>query len=95
MRFAGRYRTDVRNTRRGELNVVNGGGAQTSTAQRWGDYSTMQIDPADDCTFWYTTEYMNGNFTRDWPTRIAGFKFPNCVATVAPTGQAGGGTGGR
>jgi hypothetical protein len=79
IRVAGRYRTDVRNTLRGELNVVNGAGAQTSTAQRWGDYSTMQVDPADDCTFWYTQQYMTGNFTRDWATRIVGFKFPNCT----------------
>lgn len=80
IRIAGRYRTDVRNTLRGELTVVNGGGAQTSTAQRWGDYSTMQIDPADDCTFWFTTEYMNTTATRDWASRIVSFKFPNCVA---------------
>jgi hypothetical protein len=24
---------------------------------RWGDYSSMAVDPHDGCTFWYTTEY--------------------------------------
>lgn len=81
VRIAGRYRTDLRNTLRGELTVVDGAGALTSTTGRWGDYSAMQIDPTDDCTFWYTQMYMTGVFTRDWSTRIVAFKFPNCTAT--------------
>lgn len=79
VRIAGRYRTDIRNTLRGELNIVSGTGAQTSTVQRWGNYSVMQIDPVDDCTFWYTQQYMQGTFARDWSTRIAAFRFPNCT----------------
>jgi hypothetical protein len=82
IRIAGRYRTDVRNTLRGEANVVSGAGSQTTTAQRWGDYSTMRIDPADDCTFWYTTQYMTSTQTRDWSSRIVAFKFPNCTAPL-------------
>ena len=27
---------------------------------RWGDYSTMSIDPEDGCTFWFTSEYSTG-----------------------------------
>ena len=39
--------------------MLNGGGSQTRALltgpiTRWGDYSAMTIDPADDCTFWYT-----------------------------------------
>ena len=34
-----------------------GGGSQVDSSSRWGDYSTMSIDPVDDCTFWYTQEY--------------------------------------
>jgi hypothetical protein len=78
IRIAGRYRTDVRSTMRGELNVVTGTGAQTTAAQRWGDYSAMQVDPTDDCTFWYTQEYYAVTSLRDWATRIIAFKFPNC-----------------
>ena len=31
--------------------------ARSASSSRWGDYSTMSIDPVDDCTFWYTQEY--------------------------------------
>jgi hypothetical protein len=78
IRINGRLRGDMRNTLRGETNVVTGSGSQTSSAQRWGDYSTMQIDPSDDCTFWFTTEYMVNTSAADWATRIIGFKFNNC-----------------
>ncbi|MGH9364188.1 MAG: S-layer homology domain-containing protein, partial [Thermoanaerobaculia bacterium] len=47
---------------------------------RWGDYSTMVVDPTDQCTFWYTTMYG----AVDWKTRIGSFKFPSC--TSGPTG---------
>jgi len=42
----------------GENTIVVGTGSQTSTYSRWGDYSSMSVDPVDDCTFWYTTEYV-------------------------------------
>jgi MYXO-CTERM domain-containing protein len=59
---------------------------------RWGDYSAMAVDPADDCTFWYTDEYYNTNGTSAWDTQIASVKFPNCRAndfsiTSSPTTQ--------
>ena len=57
---------------------------------RWGDYSSMTVDPVDDCTFWYTQEYLQttGNF--NWNTRIANFKFANCgsLVTISPTSLA-------
>jgi hypothetical protein len=40
----------------------------------------MTVDPADDCTFWYTQEYIKANGTFNWSTRIANFKFSNCGA---------------
>ncbi len=78
IRVSGRRRTDPKNLLRTELLVQAGGGSQTGTLTRWGDYSTMQIDPVDDCTFWYTTQYIGVNGTFNWRTRIASFKFPNC-----------------
>ena len=45
----------------------------------------MGIDPADDCTFWYTQEYFSVTGLRDWRTRIGSFKFPNCTASGTPT----------
>ena len=45
-------------------------------AQRWGDYSSMAIDPVDDSTFWFTTEYLGtpNNSSFSWSTRIVAFK---------------------
>ena len=76
----GRRRTDAKNILRAEQVVFAGTGSQgvTRTLSRWGDYSTMQIDPADECTFWYTTQYIATTGTFNWNTRIASFKFPNC-----------------
>jgi uncharacterized repeat protein (TIGR01451 family) len=45
---------------------------------RWGDYSAMQVDPVDDCTFWYTAEYLQFAGAFNWNTRIANFKYPSC-----------------
>ena len=78
IRMAGRRKTDPKNLLRTETTVINGTGSQTTGLARWGDYSTMQIDPADDCTFWYTTQYIGANGTFNWRTRVASIKFPNC-----------------
>ena len=42
----------------GEATLFSGTGSQSSTGNRWGDYSAMSVDPEDDCTFWYTKEYL-------------------------------------
>ena len=62
----------------GESSIVTGGGAQTGNLHRWGDYSALTIDPSDDCTFFYTTEYLKASGSFNWSTRIASFKFPSC-----------------
>jgi len=75
-----------------ETVLIAGGGAQTNKCggkpcHRWGDYSAMTIDPVDDCTFWFTTEYYdtlaNGS-NGVWQTRIGSFKFPGCVQPSQP-----------
>src|SRR5262252_532580 len=40
-----------------EATIIDGTGVQTNTNSRWGDYTSMNIDPSDDCTFWYVNEY--------------------------------------
>ena len=66
----------------GEGTVINGTGVQTTTNSRWGDYTSMNIDPVDDCTFWYVNEYYTAagqaSSTAGWQTRIASFKLPGC-----------------
>lgn len=50
-------------------------GAQTGTSNRWGDYSSMSVDPADECTFWHANEYYSLSATAfDWNTRMVSFK---------------------
>src|SRR5208337_5015882 len=61
-----------------EASIVSGTGSQTDTSNRWGDYTSMAIDAADDCTFWYTDQYYTVTASFDWSTRLASIKFPNC-----------------
>jgi hypothetical protein len=78
IRYATRLAGDPLNTLSNETTVIAGTGSQTGTLHRWGDYSTMTIDPVDDCTFWYTTEYLTADGTYNWNTRINSFKVNGC-----------------
>ncbi|MEE8392676.1 MAG: carboxypeptidase-like regulatory domain-containing protein [Anaerolineae bacterium] len=61
-----------------EAEIIAGSGVQTYSIARWGDYSAMSVDPVDDCTFWYTQEYVETSGPRSWQTRVASFQFPSC-----------------
>jgi len=78
IRYTGRLAGDPGNTMQAETSIIEGGGSQTQGLDRWGDYSAMTIDPVDDCTFWFTSEYIKANGTFNWSTRIASFKFASC-----------------
>jgi hypothetical protein len=89
IRYAGRLAGDpLGQLSRGEAVLQNGTGVQTTTNSRWGDYTSMNVDPKDDCTFWYINEYYAksgaplpappGADTRPWQTRIGTFRFPDC-----------------
>ena len=66
----------------GEGTIINGTGVQTTTNSRWGDYTSLNVDPVDDCTFWYVNEYYTAagqaSSTAGWQTRIASFALPGC-----------------
>ena len=88
IRYTGRLAGDALNTLgQGESHIMDGAGSQTSSGNRWGDYSALTVDPVDDCTFWYTQEYYASTATVNWRTRIASFKYASCggppVAAVA------------
>ncbi len=76
----------------GELLLATGGRSQTSTGSRWGDYSALSVDPADECTFWFTQEYYDAtappmcSATACWTTRISSFTMPGCVNAAPATG---------
>ncbi len=62
-----------------EVTIINGTGEEVSPGNgvgKWGSYSSMTVDPIDDCTFWYVNEYFVLDNT--WRTRIANFKIPGC-----------------
>jgi len=65
-----------------EVNVVSGVSSQAG--ERWGDYASMNVDPVDDCTFWFTSEYMGAGGL--WQTRITRFRYdaPTCVNAGTP-----------
>ena len=71
----------------GEALMHAAGGIQLNTGGRWGDYSAMNVDPSDECTFWYTQEYYAVNSNVGWSTRVGSFKFPQCNAAPKATIQ--------
>jgi Big-like domain-containing protein/immune inhibitor InhA-like protein len=89
IRYTGRLATDPAGSMQGETEMFTGVGSQTTTLSRWGDYSALTIDPADDCTFWYTNEYLKASGTFNWSTRIASFKFASCGGTPTPDFSVG------
>ncbi len=70
-----------------EATIIAGAGAQTHGSRRYGNYSSMDVDPVDECTFWYTTEYYASTSSAGWRTRIASFRNPECTITVPPPGE--------
>src|SRR4030095_6960296 len=68
----------------GEATLFAGTGSQVGTSNRWGDYSDLTVDPVDDCTFWYTTEYYTTTSQFNWRTRIGSLKFPGCGGLPTP-----------
>ena len=72
-----------------EQTIINGSGSQNySNYGRWGDYSMMSVDPADDQTFWYTDEYIQTTGGWTWQTRVASFKFSNQPAVITTDATA-------
>ncbi len=89
IRYAGRRESDPAGTMRTEASLIEGSGVQTSSSNRWGDYASMDVDPADDCTFWFTSEYIQNSGNANWQTRVGTFNFPDCVSVVTSnTSQA-------
>ena len=66
----------------GEVVLEAGAGRQTHAASRWGDYSTMSVDPSNDCTFWYTQEYYTATSSATWATRVSAMTMPGCVNLI-------------
>jgi len=81
VRYTGRAAGDpLGQMTQAEQVAYTGTGPQTEVEGRWGDYSDLTVDPSDDCTFWYTQEYLAEDTAviGTWRTRVVSFKFPGC-----------------
>jgi uncharacterized repeat protein (TIGR01451 family) len=89
LKYAGRLAADPINTfSQTEQLLIQGAGTQTGTCAggtctRWGEYSSMTLDP-DGCTFWMTGEYYAADGL-NYQTRIGSFSYPSCT----PVGAGG------
>ena len=88
--ITGRLAGDPAGTMGAEIEMKAGEGVQLAAGNRWGDYSAMTLDPIDQCTFYYTNEYLKANGSFNWSTRIAAFKFPSCVSDAGLWGTVTG-----
>jgi hypothetical protein len=87
IRYAGRLAADPAGGLFQGEGVLQAGSLTQEFYERWGDYSMMSVDPADDCTFWFTSEYYSavnpgcepGLENLCWRTRIGTFRFPTCT----------------
>ena len=81
LRYTGRLEDDTLGTMTvAETTIV--AGTSHNMGNRYGDYAAMGLDPADDCTFWFTGEF---NLSTNWSTRIASFRFDQCGCLTLPT----------
>ena len=78
IRYAYRGPADPLGTIGNETSVLVGSGSQTGSLTRWGDYSTISVDPVDGCTMVFTTQFQPANGSFNWNTYIHSFKLSTC-----------------
>ncbi len=86
----GRLQGDPINTMGAETEMQPGLGVQLGAGNRWGDYTAMTLDPIDQCSFYYTNEYLKTTGSFNWSTRIASYKFPSCASAAGLWGTVTG-----
>jgi len=83
IRFTGRKSSDPLGTMGFAEGIIHTGSNSQTSGNRWGDYTSMSVDPTDDKTFWYTSQYTLGGY--NWHTKIAAFQFDGYCAAGANT----------
>lgn len=79
VRFTGRLAGAPAGSMQAEASMIAGTGSQL-VSNRWGDYTSMNVDPVDDCTFWYVNQYYRTSSNNGWQTRIGSMRYPSCNA---------------
>ncbi|HSK72800.1 MAG TPA: carboxypeptidase regulatory-like domain-containing protein, partial [Pyrinomonadaceae bacterium] len=81
--YSGKLSREAKGVFLTEASLINGTGVQTAFGFRWGDYSAINVDPQDDCTFWLTNQYYSRESQAEspfgWLTRIGKFRFAECA----------------
>lgn len=87
--YVARTATNPVGQMRDEQNCTAGiaNGSQIDSAGRWGDYASMSVDPSDQCTFYFTSEYYATNSARNFQTRVCSFTNPGLRRSELPAGQ--------
>jgi hypothetical protein len=76
IRLTGRDASDAPGTLRME-ETTTAGERQQPNSIRWGDYSSVSVDPDDDCTLYFTTEYLQKQ-KQNWSTKVVRVRFNSC-----------------
>ncbi len=83
---AGRLSSDTPGTIQSPTNATataSNYNVQTTSTQRWGDYSRVQVDPIDRMTMWTFQEYCNA--TNSWAVRAVELRAPGPAAILTLT----------
>jgi hypothetical protein len=76
-RFAARLAGDAPGQMTLHESVTAEGQASQTNTLRWEDFTTLDIDPSDDCTFWYVGDYLKAG-AENYSSRIAALRLPGC-----------------
>lgn len=82
LRLTGRRAGDPPGLMPIEEYTLKAGGGSYNQSNRWGDYSSMSVDPEDGRTFWFTGEYQPGSGS--WGTWIGSFRIERDTFDVTP-----------
>lgn len=77
-RLAARQAVDAKGQMTLHETVIAEGQAAQTNGLRWEDFTTLDIDPVDDCTFWYVGDYLKAG-AENYSTRIAALRLPGCA----------------
>src|SRR3989442_8098328 len=78
----GRLAPDPPNTLGPSTQIRAGGGAQTASSGRMGDYSAAAVDPSDTSLVWVVAEYIQSSGSANWGTFIARLQMVAGAPTV-------------
>jgi hypothetical protein len=90
IRYTGRLQGDAAGQMTfAEQTAIAGTKTLSGTFGRWGDYSELDIDPADGLTFWCTNQYNTSNNNYTQMNRIFSFKLATSVGIEGVQSDAG------